>query len=78
MKDTVVNNSSEPTTGLFLAKKRKSNVVHFWTGTDTVCRQWSTGGIKNQDEYEVVTNTLGRDICHQCGEVAIRLRLDVW
>ena len=76
MKDVVVN-SIEPATGVYLAKKHKSKVVHFWTGTDTVCRQWSSGGMVNKDDYEIVTNTLGRDICHQCGIVAIKLRLDV-
>jgi hypothetical protein len=77
MKDTVILNSPEPATGVYLAKRIKSKVVHFWTGTDTVCRQWSAGAMARKDEYDIVTNTLGRDICSQCGARAIKLRLDV-
>ena len=76
MKDTITTNTSEIPTGLYLAKKENSKVVHFWNGTDTVCRRYSTGGIKG-DAYEIVTNTLGREICTQCGVVAIRDKLDV-
>jgi hypothetical protein len=75
MKDTIVTNSPEQATGVYLTKKN-SKVVHFWTGTDTACRQWSTGGLKKEN-YEVVTNTMGKDICNQCGIVAVRDRLDV-
>jgi hypothetical protein len=76
MKDTVISNTLETPTGLYLAKKEKSKVVHFWDGKDTVCRRYSAGALKG-DDYEIVTNTLGRDICHQCGEVAVKLKLDI-
>ena len=75
MKDTVIVDASEQATGVYLAKKN-SKVVHFWTGTDTVCRMYSTGGIKSQD-FDIVTTTLGRNICTQCGNVAVRLKLDI-
>jgi hypothetical protein len=77
MKEIVVNNNKAEPTGVYLAKKVKSNVVHFWTGTDTVCKRYSTGiGFKEED-YDIVTNTLGREICTQCAIVAVRDRLDV-
>jgi len=77
MKEHIVNNDPTPATGVYLAKKEKSKVVHFWTGTDTVCRRYSTGEGFKEEDYEVVTNTLGRDICHQCAVVAIRDKLNI-
>jgi hypothetical protein len=77
MKERIVNNDPNPATGVYLAKKEKSKVVHFWTGTDTVCRRYSTGEGFKEEDYEIVTNTLGRDICHQCAVVAIRDKLDI-
>jgi hypothetical protein len=77
MKEHIVNNDPNPATGVYLAKKEKSKVVHFWTGTDTVCRRYSTGEGFKEEDYEIVTNTLGRDICHQCAVVAIRDKLDI-
>jgi hypothetical protein len=77
MKNNVIINDVTPATGVYLAKKEKSKVVHFWTGADTVCRRYSTGEGFKEEDYEIVTNTLGRDICHQCAVVAIRDKLDV-
>ena len=76
MKDIVISNSEEMSTGVYLAKKRKSKVVHLWTGKDTVCRMYSTGGIKSA-EYEIITNTLGRNICTMCSQIAIKNKLNV-
>lgn len=76
MKDTVILNSQEQATGVYLTKNRKNSIVHFWLDNDTVCRQWSKGSWR-KEEYSIVTNTLGRNICTQCANVAIKLRLDV-
>ena len=42
---------------------------HLWTGEDTVCRMYSTGGIRS--EYIVVSEKIAadRNLCHMCGEV---------
>ncbi len=29
----------------------KKWIAHVWLGTDTACRMWSTGGIKNKHKY---------------------------
>lgn len=42
---------------------------HLWTGEDTVCRMYSTGGIRS--EYIVVSEKIAadRNLCHMCGAV---------
>lgn len=77
MNNTAISNTDVPATGVYLAKKVKSKVVHFWTGTDTVCKRYSTSSGFKDEDYEIVTNTLGREICTQCGIVAVRDNLDV-
>ena len=62
--------------GSFIAKKR-SKVVHLWTGYDTLCRLYSTDPRTNKDEWEFWTNNQGRPICSMCGNVAIRDRVPV-
>lgn len=47
--------------------KRKS-VAHLWTGTDTVCRMYSTKGLK-EERQELTETTLGKRICTMCAIV---------
>jgi hypothetical protein len=39
--------------------------AHLWTGTDTVCRMWSTGGL-SKSKYSVCSDSGGRKTCHMC------------
>lgn len=39
-----------------------------WTGEDTVCRKWSTGGLQ-QANFSVVDDDEERDICSMCASV---------
>ena len=44
---------------------RKKATAHIWMGTDTACRMWSTGGIKNK-QMKVLDDRDGRRICQNC------------
>lgn len=46
-------------------------VAHVWTGEDTACRMWSTGGIPHRERFEVVDAT-DLPICAMCRTVASR------
>jgi len=52
----------------------KKQRAHIWTGDDTACRMWSTGGLK-QDRFEVCDNPRDREICFMCRMVEIREQL---
>jgi hypothetical protein len=44
---------------------------HHWTGDDTACRLWSTGGINQaRAGWEVVGKPPARALCHMCKEAA--------
>lgn len=43
----------------------KSPRAHLWTGTDTVCRMWSTGGLA-KSKYSVQADSRGLEICTMC------------
>jgi hypothetical protein len=62
----------------FLIKRRGNNVrAHVWTGTDTLCRMSSTGGL-DLDRYDI-TSTLDerfQDYCHMCQLLWGRLESD--
>lgn len=46
-------------------KKRPSGMMHIWTGSDTKCRMWSTGGIVNKKKWDKTPEQSGR-ICAMC------------
>jgi hypothetical protein len=55
---------------LFNVRKPRAK-AHFWNGTDTACRLWSTGGIDQQRPgWKVMDRSHGRLICHMC--IAVR------
>ena len=70
--------AKEPDTGLwnglYLAKK-KSKVVHLWTGSDTVCRMHSTGGMSKHRKH-ILTSTNGKSICVMCSQSFQKRRAD--
>lgn len=49
--------------------KGKNKAAHIWTGQDTVCRMWSTGGIDKRRMYDVHDDNKGLRICHICEQV---------
>lgn len=51
---------------LFNEKKAKGK-YHIWTGVDTKCRMWSTGGIKKtRPGWQWVGEIPARDFCQMC------------
>ena len=54
-------------TYLFNQLKPKAK-AHLWDGSDTACRLWSTGGIKQTRPGWITTPSIGgRELCHMCG-----------
>lgn len=51
--------------GYLIRKRGKSRTAHIWTGTDTVCRMASTGGLK-MENYEVSVGIGNRAVCPMC------------
>lgn len=43
-----------------------SYAAHIWTGTDNLCRTWSTGGIRNKNGYVVRPDPEGHPVCKNC------------
>jgi len=54
---------------LIRLKKNKAR-AHLWNGSDTVCRMWSTGGLRAKKQFVVCDTSEGRKICHMCQSVA--------
>jgi hypothetical protein len=48
----------------------KSKAAHIWTGSDTACRMWSTGGLKKRRGYSIWSHPDGHSICHMCSNAA--------
>ncbi len=47
------------------ARRGKKSRAHLWTGTDTVCRMWSTGGLA-KSKYDTYDDSRGLKICTMC------------
>lgn len=45
--------------------RKNGGVAHYWNGVDTVCKMYSTGGLRKK-KYTVCESTLGRKICTMC------------
>ena len=41
-------------------------VAHIWTGKDTACRLWSTGGITSKNKYRITEEPKKSKICNMC------------
>jgi hypothetical protein len=53
----------------FIGKRNKRKVAHLWVGTDTSCRMYTTGGIrqvKNLDNHLSDSLREGYTICFMC------------
>lgn len=55
----------------WLVGGKKNTRAHIWTEDDTVCRMWSTGGLK-RESYEVQDDRGNHKICHMCELLAVR------
>src|SRR5271166_5532841 len=44
----------------------KKTRAHYWTGSDTVCRMWSTGGLRDKSRYSVTSDDAGLPVCQLC------------
>lgn len=57
---------------MYLISKRKAKVAHIWTGTDTVCRMFSTGGM-NKSKY-IQAHASELPICQLCAKQNIEVK----
>lgn len=55
--------------GFLFNEIKPKGKYHYWSGQDTACRLWSTGGIK-QDRagWTVTDKPPARELCHMCKE----------
>ena len=51
--------------GKYLVSKKQKSVAHIWTGADTACRMYSTGGM-SKSKKSVSDNPNGKPICTMC------------
>jgi hypothetical protein len=51
--------------GRYLISKKQKSVAHIWTGNDTACRMYSTGGM-SKSRKSVSDNPNGKPICVMC------------
>lgn len=51
--------------GFLVYRSQEKGVAHVWTGTDTACRMWSTGGLKKR-RYDYRQSAEGKSICRNC------------
>ena len=53
----------------FLIRRNGKKVkAHIWSDDDTVCRMYSTGGLR-KDRYRVLDEPGNHKICHMCQHV---------
>jgi hypothetical protein len=50
---------------LYLIRKKKATVYHLFTGKDTVCTMYSTGGLHSEN-YQILTDLPNLPLCVQC------------
>jgi len=49
---------------MYLVRKKNAKTAHLWTGFDTVCRMYSTGGLRKKAYQAVHKSDL--PICAMC------------
>jgi hypothetical protein len=60
---------------MWLIRKKGAKVAaHIWTGTDTACRMYSTGGLR-KNRYVVVNDKGNHEICYMCNIVWNKMQL---
>jgi hypothetical protein len=53
------------TAGFLIRKLGSKCKAHIWTGTDTACRMYSTGGLRPK-KFAIYTSPNGHAVCHMC------------
>lgn len=48
-----------------LNPKKKKSSSHIWTGADTACRLYSTGGMV-PSKQQIFSQTFGKPLCQMC------------
>lgn len=56
---------------MYLIRKKKPKTYHLWTGVDTECKMYSTGGMK-KSKYIVVESHAGFSLCTMCRNVSVK------
>jgi len=51
---------------MYLVRKKNAKTAHIWTGYDTACRMYSTGGLRKK-AYQVVSAS-DLQICTMCAD----------
>lgn len=51
-----------------VAIRQNKRRAHIWTGADTACRLYATGGLV-QAKYTVAESSHGRAVCYMCSNV---------
>lgn len=51
---------------MYLVRKKNAKTAHIWTGYDTACRMYSTGGLRKK-AYEVVSKC-DLPTCSMCSQ----------
>lgn len=51
---------------MYLVRKKNAKTAHIWTGYDTACRMYSTGGLRKKAYKAVAATDL--PICTMCSE----------
>ena len=49
----------------YLVRRTKAKTYHLWTGKDTVCKMFLTGGL-NKNKYNTVSSVDGLHLCTMC------------
>lgn len=53
----------------YLYRQKGKTAAHVWTGTDTACRMWTTGGMRQTKSYVKVEERGERRLCNMCATV---------
>ena len=60
-----------PSPGYLLDGRQTKGVYHRWTGRDTACRMWTSGGLKQSKPSWLFVSAppVAREMCHMCAHV---------
>jgi hypothetical protein len=53
----------------FFRKFGTKNSAHYWTGDDTVCKLWSSGGMNKNRPYGIFDDPQGHPLCAMCHQL---------
>ena len=53
-------------TSYFYRESGTRNKAHYWDGSDTLCRMWTTGGMNQRRKWIVSNAPHGHPLCTRC------------